>query len=66
VSDEREDFAMKLLQIQLQADALVQALPPGDALRLRAEHIASTVRQLKARLDVAAPSIIPGAKPKRA
>lgn len=57
---------MKLLQIQLQADALVQALPPGDELRLRAEHIASTVRHLKARLDVAAPSIIPGAKPKRA
>ena len=52
---------MKLLQIQLQADALVQALPAGDPLRLRAEHIASAVRLLKAQLE-AAPTIVPSAK----
>jgi hypothetical protein len=66
VSEEREEFVMKLLQIQLQADALAQALPAGDALRLRAEHIASTVRELKARLDVAGPNIIPSAKSNQA
>jgi hypothetical protein len=63
VNEEQLDFFEKLLSVEQQANKLVDELPPG-VMRSRAEHIATTARLLKARLDVLAQVILPGSKPK--
>jgi len=47
--------------VERQAATLAEELPPG-VHRSRAEHIATTLRLLKARFDVMGPVILPGKK----
>jgi hypothetical protein len=56
VNDEQEDFIIKLLLIEHEANAVLEDLPPG-LMRDRVQHIATTAKLLKARLQVAAPLI---------
>jgi len=61
VNEEQIDFFEKLLRIEQEAIKLGQDLPPG-AMRIRAEHIATVLGLLKARLDVFGPVILPAKK----
>jgi hypothetical protein len=56
VNEEQEDFILKLLIIEHEANLILEDLPPG-LMRNRVQHIATTAKLLKARLDVAAPLI---------
>ena len=56
MNEEQEDFILKLLVIEHQANLILEDLPPG-LMRDRVQHIATTAKLLKARLDVAAPLI---------
>jgi hypothetical protein len=65
LNEEREDFAAKLLLIEREAEMLLEDLPPG-VMRSRAQHIVTTARLLRSRLDVAASLIItPRGKPEQ-
>lgn len=61
MNEEQEDFALKLLVVEQEAQRLAEDLPPGT-MRSRAEHIVCTVSLLKARLGIFAPVIIPPTK----
>jgi hypothetical protein len=58
VNEEREDFILKLMLIEQEGDSLLQDLPDG-LMRDRAQRIVTIAKLLKARLEVAAPLIIP-------
>ena len=52
MTEERDDFAEKLQQIEEQANMALQDLPSG-LTRDRVQHIAIVARMLRYRLDVA-------------
>ena len=63
MNDEQEDFAVKLTLIEQQANLVLDDLPPGT-MRDRVQHIATTARLLRARLNVASTLILP-AQPRK-
>jgi hypothetical protein len=62
VNEEQADFQEKLLLLERQASMLAEGLPPGLD-RSRAEHIATTLKLLKARFDIMGPVILQSKKP---
>ena len=58
MTEERDDFAEKLQQIEEQANMALQDLPSG-LTRDRVQHIAIVARMLRYRLDVASIVILP-------
>ena len=58
MTEERDDFAAKLLQIEEQANMALVDLPPG-LTRDRIQHIAIVARMLRYRLDVAQVVVLP-------
>jgi hypothetical protein len=62
VNEEQADFLEKLFMVERQAATLAEDLPPGMN-RSRAEHIATTLKLLKARFGVMGPVILPSKKP---
>ena len=58
MTEERDDFAAKLLQIEEQANMALGDLPAG-LTRDRVQHIAIVARMLRYRLDVAAVAMLP-------
>jgi hypothetical protein len=60
MTEERDDFAAKLLQIEEQANMALVDLPAG-LTRDRVQHIAIVARMLRYRLDVAAIVVLPSA-----
>ena len=60
LTDERDDFAAKLLQIEEQANMALVDLPAG-LTRDRVQHIAIVARMLRYRLDVASVVVLPSA-----
>ena len=61
MNEEQLDFFERLLRVEQEAIRLAQELPPGS-MRARAEHIATVLGLLKARLDVFGPVILPAKK----
>ena len=60
MTEERDDFAEKLQQIEEQANMALQDLPSG-LTRDRVQHIAIVARMLRYRLDVASVVVLPSA-----
>jgi len=60
MTEERDDFAAKLLQIEEQANMALVDLPAG-LTRDRVQHIAIVARMLRYRLDVASIVVLPSA-----
>jgi hypothetical protein len=58
MTDEHDDFADKLRQIEEQANLALPDLPAG-LTRDRIQHIAIVARMLRYRLDVAAIVVLP-------
>jgi len=58
MTEERDDFAEKLQQIEEQANMALQDLPAG-LTRDRVQHIAIVARMLRYRLDVASVVVLP-------
>ena len=58
MTEERDDFAEKLQQIEEQANMALQDLPSG-LTRDRVQHIAIVARMLRYRLDVASIVVLP-------
>jgi hypothetical protein len=58
MTEERDDFAEKLQQIEEQANLALQDLPSG-LTRDRVQHIAIVARMLRYRLDVASVVVLP-------
>jgi len=64
MTEERDDFAAKLLQIEEQANMALVDLPAG-LTRDRVQHIAIVARMLRYRLDVVSIAILPSADSSR-
>jgi len=64
MTEERDDFAAKLLQIEEQANMALVDLPAG-LTRDRIQHIAIVARMLRYRLDVVSIAILPSADSSR-
>ena len=60
MTEERDDFAAKLLQIEEQANMALVDLPAG-LTRDRVQHIAIVARMLRYRLDVVSIAVLPSA-----
>jgi hypothetical protein len=60
MTEERDDFAAKLLQIEEQANMALVDLPAG-LTRDRVQHIAIVARMLRYRLDVTSIVVLPSA-----
>jgi hypothetical protein len=58
MTEERDDFAAKLLQIEEQANMALVDLPAG-LTRDRIQHIAIVARMLRYRLDVVSVVVLP-------
>lgn len=58
MTEERDDFAEKLQQIEEQANMALQDLPAG-LTRDRVQHIGIVARMLRYRLDVASVVVLP-------
>jgi hypothetical protein len=57
VNEEQADFFDKLMLLERQAETLANDLPPG-LQKARAEHIAMTLKLLKARFNLMGPVIL--------
>ena len=64
MTEERDDFAAKLLQIEEQANMALVDLPAG-LTRDRVQHIAIVARMLRYRLDVVSIAVLPSADSSR-
>jgi len=64
LTEERDDFAAKLLQIEEQANMALVDLPAG-LTRDRVQHIAIVARMLRYRLDVVSIAVLPSADSSR-
>jgi hypothetical protein len=64
MNDEQEDFAVKLSLIEQQANLVLDEMPPGT-MRDRVQHIATTAKLLRQRLNVASTLILPTQAPKQ-
>ena len=64
MTEERDDFAAKLLQIEEQANMALVDLPAG-LTRDRVQHIAIVARMLRYRLDVISIAVLPSADSSR-
>jgi len=64
LTEERDDFAAKLLQIEEQANMALVDLPAG-LTRDRVQHIAIVARMLRYRLDVISIAVLPSADSSR-
>jgi hypothetical protein len=62
LNEEQADFLEKLVILERQAAMLADDLPPGMN-RTRAEHIATTLKLLKARFDLLGPVILAPTNP---
>jgi hypothetical protein len=64
MNEEQEDFAIKLTMIEQQAKLVLDDMPPGT-MRDRIQHIATTAKLLRQRLNVASTLILPTHAPKQ-